>query len=63
MKIVVDRLLCDSNGLCVVEAPGLLALDASEELMVLKTELADAELEPARRAVAVCPKGALRIAD
>lgn len=63
MKIVVDRLLCDANALCVAEAPDLLALDANEELVVLKPDLVPDEVERARRAVAVCPKAALRIED
>lgn len=63
MKIILDRLLCDSNALCVVEAPDLLTMDENEELVILKEELAPDEVERARRAVAVCPKAALRIGD
>jgi len=63
LKIVIDRLLCDANALCVAEAPELLALDANEELMLLKPDLAPDDVERARRAVAVCPKAALSIED
>lgn len=63
MKIIIDRLLCDSNALCVIEAPDLLALDDNEELVVLKPVLAPDEVERARRAAAACPKAALLIVD
>lgn len=61
MKIVVDRLLCDANGLCVIEAPDLLALDDNEELVVLREDVASEAAQRAERAVAACPKAALSL--
>lgn len=61
MKIIVDRQLCDSNGLCVIEAPDLLALDADEELIVLREDFSSDCAERAERAVAACPKAALSL--
>lgn len=63
MKVVLDRTLCDSNALCVAEAPDLFALDEDEELVLLKVELAPDEVERARRAVSACPKAALELVD
>lgn len=61
MKIVLDRSLCDSNALCVIQAPDLLRMDGNEELVLVKQELAPDEIERAHRAAAACPKAALRI--
>jgi ferredoxin len=61
MRIVVDRSLCDGNGLCAQEAPQLLALDADDGLHILKDDFTEAERVSAERAVSVCPKAALRI--
>ena len=63
MKIVVNRSLCDGNGLCTKEAPELLALDQDEVLHILKETFAEESIEHARKAVQVCPKCALSIAD
>jgi ferredoxin len=62
MRIVVNWSLCDSNGLCVKQAPQLLAIDEHDQLHVLKESVADEEREAAERAVKVCPKAALSIA-
>lgn len=61
MKLTIDRSLCDSNALCVLEAPDLLAMDQNEELVILKEQLAPDEIARAERAVAICPKAALSI--
>jgi ferredoxin len=61
MKIVVDRLLCDANGLCVIEAPDLLVLDEDEELVVQREDVASEAATRAERAVAACPKAALSL--
>ena len=63
MKLKVDRGLCDSNALCVLEAPDLLALDDNEELVILKEEMAPDAVQRARRAINACPKAALRLVD
>lgn len=61
MKIIVDRLLCDANGLCVIEAPDLLALGEGEELTILREDLTPDCAERAERAVSACPKAALTL--
>lgn len=61
MKLVLDRAFCDGNALCVKEAPELLAMDENEEPVVRREELGPDDLDPAKRAAAVCPKAALSI--
>ena len=63
MRIVVDRFLCDGNGLCVLEAPRFFALDADDELHVLEESFGPEHIEQVRRAVQSCPKAALSIAE
>lgn len=61
MKIVVDNDLCEANAVCVRYAPEVFELDASEKLH-LKTEQPGEELrEKVARAVARCPRGALKL--
>lgn len=63
MRIIVDRFLCDANGLCGTEAPMLLRLDVNDELQVLKETLGEDDLIAAQAAVRICPKAALAIGD
>jgi ferredoxin len=63
MRIVVNWSLCDGNGQCVKQAPQLLAIDENDALHVLKESFDAEEREPAERAVKVCPKAALSIAE
>ena len=63
MRMVVNWSLCDGNGLCARQAPQLLTLDESDTLHVLQETFGASDLEAARRAVKVCPKAALSIAD
>ena len=63
MKIVVNWSLCDGNGLCVRQAPQLLALDQNDTLHVLQETFDEQSLEQVQRAVQACPKAALSIGD
>ena len=63
MKIVVNRGLCDGNGNCVREAPGLFALDEDDMVQVLKESVGEADRAAAEAAVAACPKNALKLAE
>lgn len=63
MKIIADTARCEGHGVCVNQAPRLLALDDDDMILVLDAghDLgADAEGE-AQRAVESCPVAALRI--
>lgn len=63
MRIVVNRSLCDGNGLCAREAPDLLALDENDEPQILKESFGADFADHARRAARVCPKAALSIVE
>ena len=62
-RILVDRSLCDGNGICAQEAPSHFALDASDALIVLLDLVEEADVPAIRRAVGGCPKAALRLVD
>jgi ferredoxin len=62
MKIVLDRPRCEGHGLCEEAAPQLMHLDDDGELVLDRTEVADADAALARAAVRVCPVAALRLA-
>lgn len=60
-KLVLDRGLCDVNGLCVAHAPDHLRIDEDEELEILRADILDGEEDAVARAVASCPKAALKV--
>jgi ferredoxin len=66
MKVTVDSLLCEANGLCVLAAPEVFELfdddDGGGVQILLETPPAALE-ESVREAVDACPKQALRIAE
>ncbi|MDP9117942.1 MAG: ferredoxin [Actinomycetota bacterium] len=61
MRVVVDRDLCEANGVCVGLAPEVFELDDDEELVILQPELPENRLERVSLAVARCPKNALKM--
>ena len=63
MRIVLNRSLCDGNGLCTREAPELLFIDEQDELHILQESFGEDSLEAVQRAVKVCPKAALSISE
>lgn len=64
MKLVLDRDLCEANGVCVRLAPAVLALDDDDVLHLRVLEPADATQRAAMdAAIAGCPKGALAWGD
>ena len=63
MRIVVNWPLCDGNGVCTVEAPELLDLDANDDLVVKQEHFGEELLAKAEAAVRVCPKHALSIEE
>jgi ferredoxin len=61
MKLVIDRDLCEANGVCVRLAPAVFALDDDDVLHLRVLEPTQASLRAAiDAAIAGCPKGALR---
>lgn len=60
MKLVLDRDLCEANGVCVRVAPEVFALDDDDVLHLKVLRPADASQRAAiDAAIAGCPKGAL----
>jgi ferredoxin len=60
--LVVDRIACDGFGMCAELLPELIELDDWGYPIVAAGGVPDALLDHARRAVAVCPVLALRLA-
>ena len=61
-ELVVDRIACDGFGMCAELLPELIELDDWGYPIVAAGGVPDALLGHARRAVAVCPVLALRLA-
>ncbi len=61
MRIVVDPLKCESNGLCVAQAPNSFALTDDDELVLLAEVVGAGELPAVEAAVRLCPKQALSL--
>jgi len=63
MKVTVDLLVCEANGVCVGILPEGFDLDDEDNLTILQPEV-PAELEAkVRHAVRSCPKAALSIPE
>lgn len=62
MRVEVDRLICEANGVCEALAPEVFALDDDDELQVVQP-VPDGHEQAAREAVERCPKAALRIVE
>ena len=61
-ELRVDRNRCDLYANCVQQAPDLFRLDdTDEDLVILSTRVPGEHLDAARKAVAACPKSALRL--
>jgi ferredoxin len=63
MKIIVDRDLCESNGLCVEACPSVFRIDDADRLIVLVDEPSEALRTQLEQAVHVCPRQALSLED
>jgi ferredoxin len=61
MKVVVDFNRCMGLGICESMAPDLFELNDDGELVLLKQDVIDGELQSVEKAVARCPTEALRI--
>ncbi|GAA4546509.1 ferredoxin [Pseudonocardia xishanensis] len=63
MKIVVDRSLCTSLGVCESLAPDHFEVDDEAELVVLEENVSEDDLDAVEAAVSGCPTAALRLVD
>jgi ferredoxin len=63
VTITADREVCIGAGLCVLTAPAVFDQDDDGIVTLAAGDVAPADAAAARRAVAVCPSGALRVLD
>lgn len=63
MRIIVDRELCESNGLCVAACPDVFELDDDDRLLILIERPSESLRAAVEQAVALCPRQALRVED
>jgi ferredoxin len=63
MRVVVDRDLCESNGVCEGLAPEVFRIDDEDELDILQEHPDESLRAKVQDAVRSCPKQALSIQD
>jgi ferredoxin len=63
MKVTVNPDLCEANGICAGLAPEVFDLDDEDYLHILLPDVPARLADLARRAVASCPKTALRLEE
>lgn len=63
MRVVVDYDLCESNGLCMAEAPEVFELRDDDNLYILDEQPSEDLRAKVEAAAAVCPKAAITIED
>lgn len=61
--IKVDFDLCESNALCVAMAPQVFELDDDDYLQLKTEQTTDDNRADVERAVAACPRAAIRLED
>jgi ferredoxin len=63
MRVVVDFDLCESNALCMAEAPEIFEVREDDFLYVLQENPPEELRDKAMKAMQVCPKQAITIED
>ncbi|WP_433140190.1 ferredoxin [Actinomadura nitritigenes] len=63
MRVRVDPLVCEANGVCVGLAPEVFDLNDDDELEILKPDVPAEEADRVRHAVRSCPKAALALEE
>ena len=63
MKVNVDRALCDSHGVCSIEAPDVFELTDDDQLTIVKEDVRPDDLDAVRSAVRACPKRAISLSE
>jgi ferredoxin len=61
MKVIVDFAKCTGLGICESVAPEFFEVNDAGQLVALKQDITDDELQSVEEAVAGCPTEALRI--
>ncbi|MBO0872005.1 MAG: (4Fe-4S)-binding protein [Pseudonocardia sp.] len=60
MRLVADRDVCIGAGMCVLAAPAVFDQDEDGIVAPLVEQVNPVDADAARRAVELCPSGALR---
>jgi len=63
VKIIVDRDLCESNGVCEGLAPTVFQINDNDELDILEEHPDESLRDKVQDAVRSCPKQALKLED
>lgn len=63
MKVIVDWEICESNALCMTEAPEVFQMQPDDTLKVLQEEPDESQRQKVQAAVHACPKQAIQIQD
>lgn len=63
MRVVVDLLKCESNGLCMAQAPEVFLVNDDDELVLLQEQPAEELRAKVEAAVRMCPKQAITLQD
>lgn len=63
MRVVVDRDLCESNGLCVAAAPEVFELQDDDTLLVLQETPDESLRGKVADAIRTCPKLAISLQE
>jgi ferredoxin len=63
MRVVVDKMVCEANGVCENIVPEVFQLDDEDELHILQPEVPPELEDKVRDAVDRCPKLALNIPE
>jgi ferredoxin len=61
MKVIVDFAKCKGLGICESMAPEFFEVNDDGELVLLRDDITDDELQSVEEAVSGCPTEALRI--
>lgn len=61
MHVIVDRTLCEDNGICVGAAPDVFDLDEDGKLVIVDADPAESHRRAVEDAVMICPVQALSI--
>lgn len=61
MKVIVDFVKCAGLGICESMAPDFFEVNDDGELVLMRDDISDDELQSVEEAVAGCPTEALRI--
>ena len=63
MRVSVDPMVCEANGVCERLAPDVFRLDDDDELEILQPEPPEELHDVTRQAVDKCPKLALSLEE